>query len=265
MDRISVLGRLVAGVGAVLGFVPVESLVLVLMRGGAVISVMRGDLADPGWKGHAENIADMVARSGSDGVMAVVVSEQGAMRPVRTAQFGALVGVVSAALGRRGSQVLDAVVVDRIEAGGRWRCLDDGEVSGVLDDPASSVFAVAAVVDGRRMYGSREELAAVVDIDAERVAALEPLLADAGGLTESVAVSVGQVVAAAQRMAAGSALRDGELAAVGAVLTDVRVRDALFGLAGCEDAAAAEALWALLARVLPVPFRSVSRRWRCWR
>ncbi|WP_459970691.1 DUF4192 domain-containing protein [Mycobacterium sp. MUNTM1] len=250
------MGRLVAGVVAVLGFVPVESLVLVLMRGGAVTSVMRGDLADPGWAVHAEHVADLVLRSGSDGVIAVVVSEQGAMCSVRVAEFESLVGVVSAALRQRGSRVLDAVVVDRIEAGGCWRRLDDVLVSGVLDeDPASSVFAVAAVVEGRRMYGSREELVAFVDSDSERVAALAPLVSGAGGAGEPVEVSVRRVVAAARRMAAGTAPDDGELAAVGATLTDVRIRDALLGLAVGEDAAAAEALWALLARVLPDPFR----------
>lgn len=255
VDRISVMGRLVAGVVAVLGFVPVESLVLVLMRGGAVTSVMRGDLADPGWAVHAEHVADLVLRSGSDGVIAVVVSEQGAMCSVRVAEFESLVGVVSAALRQRGSRVLDAVVVDRIEAGGCWRRLDDVLVSGVLEDPASSVFAVAAVVEGRRMYGSREELVAFVDSDSERVAALAPLVSGAGGAGEPVEVSVRRVVAAARRMAAGTEPDDGELAAVGATLTDVRIRDALLGLAVGEDAAAAEALWALLTRVLPDPFR----------
>lgn len=254
VDRISVMGRLVAGVVAVLGFVPVESLVLVLMRGGAVTSVMRGDLADPGWAVHAEHVADLVLRSGSDGVISVVVSEQGAMCSVRVAEFESLVGVVSAALRQRGSRVLPAVVVDRIEAGGYWRRLDDVLVSGVLEDPASSVFAVAAVVEGRRMYGSREELVAFVDSDSERVAALAPLVSGAGGAGEPE-VSVRRVVAAARRMAAGTAPDDGELAAVGARLTDVRIRDALLGLAVGEDAAAAEALWALLARVLPDPFR----------
>lgn len=255
VDRISVMGGLVADVVAVLGFVPVESLVLVLLRGGEVTSVMRGDLADPGWEDHAERVADLVARSGSDGVTAVVVSEQGAMCPVRAAEFETLVGVVSAALRQRGSRVLDAVVVDRIEAGGRWHCLKDRQVSGVLEDPASSVLAVAAVVEGRRMYGSREELAAFVNSDPARVAALAALLSDAGAAVEPVEVSVRRVVAAARRMAAGAAPGDAELAAVGAVLTDVRIRDALLGLAVGEDAAAAEALWALLARVLPNPFR----------
>lgn len=105
------------------------------------------------------------------------------------------------------------------------------------------------------MYGSREELAAFVDSDPERAAVLASLLSDAGGAAEPVEVSVRRVAVAARRMAAGSAPGDGELAAVGAVLTDVRIRDGLLGLAVGEDAAAAEALWVLLVRVLPDPFR----------
>ena len=82
----------------------------------------------------------------------------------------ALVGDVSAALKRRGGQLFDAVMVDGVEAGGRWSCIDNCGVAGVLDDPATSVMAAAAVVDGRRMFGTRDELKASVAVDADRVA-----------------------------------------------------------------------------------------------
>ena len=84
---------------------------------------------------------------------------------------------------------------------------------------------------------------------------MAPLLTDAGGRVMSVMSAVSRVEAAARRMAAGSTLSDGELAAHGGVLTDVRVRDVLLGLMAGPDAAAAEALWTLLARVLPEPYR----------
>jgi hypothetical protein len=125
----------------------------------------------------------------------------------------------------------------------------------VLNDPAASVMAAAAVVAGRRMYKDRGELKASVAVDFERAAALAPLLDGGGGVVDCVAVSVREAVAAVRRMAAGVVLSDAELAGVGAALADVRVRDLLFTMADSDAAAAAEALWALLARILPSPLR----------
>jgi Domain of unknown function (DUF4192) len=50
-------------------------------------------------------------------------------------------------------------------------------------------------------------------------------------------------------------LCDAELAALGCALTDVAVRDTLYALAVSETAGEAEALWALLSRALPQPWR----------
>ena len=57
-------------------------------------------------------------------------------------------------------------------------------------------------------------------------------------------------------MAAGAALSDTELAGVGASLADRAVRDVLFTAAASDVAAEAEALWTVLARVLPRPWRA---------
>ncbi len=253
MHKVRELGDVVRNIAAMLGFAPVESLVLVLVSAGALHSVMRLDLRDAMGSGAAVQLADLVARQNADGVVAVVVSEEGATCPSCGEQLRALVDDVASELGRRGDQLLDAVMVDRITAGGRWSCIDRCGVSGVLDDPASSVMAAAAVVGGRRMYGSRAELAATVAVDAERVAALAPLLG-AGGAVESVAGSVRAAVDAMRRMAGGAVLSDVELAGVATSLVDKRVRDALFNVG--DETAAAESLWMLLARVLPTPFRA---------
>lgn len=53
-----------------------------------------------------------------------------------------------------------------------------------------------------------------------------------------------------------SVLTDAELAEIATSLVDKRVRDALCNVGDSEDTAAAEALWTLLARVLPSPFRA---------
>lgn len=255
MDKVRVLGNVVRNIVAMLGFVPVESLVLVLVRGGALDSVMRLDLCDAVGEGAQVQLAELVRRQNADGVVAVVVSEEGATCPSCGEQLRSLVGDVASELERRGDQLFEAVMVDRIAAGGRWSCLDGSGVGGVLDDPASSVMAAAAVVDGRRMYGTRAELAGSVAVDAQQVAAVAPLLG-AGGAVECVAVSVRAAVDAMRRMAGGVVLTDVELAEVARSLVDKRVRDALFNVGDSQDTAAAEALWTLLARVVPNPFRA---------
>jgi hypothetical protein len=50
-------------------------------------------------------------------------------------------------------------------------------------------------------------------------------------------------------------LPDPELAELGCALNDVQVRDTLYALAVSETAGQAEALWALLARTMPPPWR----------
>ncbi|AGB27361.1 hypothetical protein Mycsm_07267 (plasmid) [Mycobacterium sp. JS623] len=256
MHAIKALGSVIANLVAILGFQPFESLVLVTVTGDALGCVLRLDLTDAALPEAPERLADTTARSGAEGVAAVFVSAEGASCAMCAGEYRDMVGELAAALNRRGVQMLDAVVVDRIEVGGRWTCLDECGNGGVLDDPAASVAAAAAVVAGHRLYGSREELKASVAVDRARVAELAPLLVGAGGPVEDVAVAVREVVTAVRRVGEGVVLSDVELARIGAALVDLRVRDAAMTLVHCEDEAApAEQLWSELARVLPPPFR----------
>lgn len=256
MHAIKALGTVIENLLGVLGFQPVESLVVVGLRGGTVGCVVRLDLGDAALPDSAERLADLAVRGGADGVVAVFVSAEGAGCAMCAHEFADQAHGLGAALERRGAQLLAAAVVDRIEAGGCWRCVDDCGVSGLLDDPRTSVGAAAAVVAGRRLYGTREELEASVAVDVGRSAALAVLLAGAGGLVDDVAVAVRAAVTAVRRVGEGAVLSDAELARVGAMLVDLRVRDALFTLVDCDEAAAAEMLWTQLAQVLPQPFRS---------
>lgn len=257
MHAIKALGTVISSLVGVLGFRPVESLVLAAMQGGEMGCVMRLDLTDAALPDAPQRLADLSVRGGAEGVVAVFVSADSAACSMCSEELRDLARKLSAALEHRGVLLLDAVVVDRIEAGGRWHCVDNCGVSGILDgDPVTSAMAVAAVVAGRRMYGSREELKATVAVDAARAAALAPMLAGRGGPVDDVAVAVRAAVAAVRRVGDGAALSDDELADVGATLVDVRVRDALFTLVDSDEAAAAEMLWSQLARVLPQPFRS---------
>jgi Domain of unknown function (DUF4192) len=124
---------------------------------------------------------------------------------------------------------------------------------------------VAAVVDGRRLYGTRADLQRVIAIEdpkrAEGLARLIGELADtrcaerAADPTGSARRGVRAAIAAASRVAEGDQLSDSELAEVGLALADITVRDALYALAVGRDADRAESLWTLLARRLPPPWR----------
>jgi hypothetical protein len=256
MHAFKALGELISNLLALFGFRPVDSLVLVGTVGSEVCCGIRIDLGDAAHGDELAQLADLVARGGADAVVAVFVSAERADCVLSVQQFGQQARALAAAMQRRGLELVGAVVVDRIEAGGRWRCVDDCGRTGVLVDPASRAAVMEAVVAGRRIYGSREELSAMVAPDVERAATLAPLLAGAPDRVEDVAVAVRAAVAMVRRVGLGAVLSDVELGVIGAMLVDVRVRDALMTLVDCQEAAAAEQLWLQLARVLPHPFRS---------
>lgn len=256
MHAIKALGAVISNLLGVLGFRPAESLVVVAVQDGEAGCVMRLDLSDAASPDAPDRLADLVVGGGAQGAVAVFVSAENASCAMCAVEFGEQARKLSAALERRGAQLLDAVVVDRIEAGGRWRCVDNCGKGGIVDDPATSAAAAAAVVAGHRMYGSREELKATVAVDVARAAVLAPMLAGAGGPVEDVATAVRAAVALVRRVGEGTVLSDAELAAVGAMLVDLRVRDALMTLVDCDEAGAADQLWSQLVRVLPQPFRS---------
>lgn len=258
MHAIEDPGQLLEAVGPVLGFPPVESLVIVALRRGVIGCVMRLDLREAVMGGDAfERLAELTERSDADGAVAVIVSKDSAACPVCGDEFRDLARDLAEALGQHGARLLDVLVVDRLAAEGRWHCVDQCGVGGVLRDPALSPLAAAAVVAGRRLYKDRDELKASVAVDAERAAAVAPLLSrDGTGGVESVAGAVRLAVVAVNRLAEGKGVSDADLASVGATLADVRVRDCLFTTSDSDVASSAEALWLLLARVLPAPLRA---------
>jgi hypothetical protein len=130
----------------------------------------------------------------------------------------------------------------------------------------ASPLAAAAVLDGRRLYPRRSDLQAVVAVDdpahgAELAVAIErhavtrraALRADAMGCTRR---DVQAAMAAAARVSRGEPLCDAEVAELACALGDVQVRDTLYALAVGESAAEAEALWGVLSRTLPQPWRA---------
>ena len=153
-----------------------------------------------------------------------------------------------------------AHVVDRVAAGGRWHCADGCGTRGTVDDPSASPLAVAAVLDGRRLYARRAEL------QAGRSKSIDPAAQRRAGRCRSATASRmparrPDADARARRRSGHRRGRRGWPTARNSAttswrgwrcaLTDPRVRDTLYALAVGENAGQAESLWALLSRTLP--------------
>nr|WP_090274788.1 DUF4192 domain-containing protein [Mycolicibacterium komanii]CRL67731.1 hypothetical protein CPGR_00757 [Mycolicibacterium komanii] len=255
LDRPAVL---IAALPAVLGFVPEKSLVLVTVDRGALGCVMRVDLSDE-LPESVEHIAEVAASARPDAAIAVVVDEDGAGCRLCNDEYRELAAMLASALADRGIELLAAHVVDRVAAGGRWHCADGCGASGTVDDPAASPLAMAAVLDGRRLYTRRAELQNVIAVtDPAHADALADRVEDACAARSDAdpCRDIEAVMAAATRVAEGAELSDETLVRIAAALTDLQVRDTLYALAVGERAPQAETLWAELSRRLPEQWRA---------
>ena len=150
--------------------------------------------------------------------------------------------------------------------GGRWHCVDGCGSSGVVDDPSASPLAVAAVLDGRRLYPRRADLQAVIAVDdparsAELAAAVERQAATRKAAHRADPRRAAAAATCRTRWPpprgspAGNRCRTPSWRELGCALTDAQVRDMLYALAVGENAGEVESLWAVLARTLPQPWR----------
>ena len=258
-------GALIAAIPAVLGFTPEHSLVLVSVDAGQLGAVLRVDLS-PGLADGLYDLVDVMDAEAPDAVIAVIVDDLGAACPMCNDEHRALCEVLTEALSDRGIEVMAAHVVDHIGAGGQWHCVDGCGARGRVDDPKASPMAVAAVLDGRRLYATRADLQAVIaaeDTAGTGALAVGPirtrLAADAVRRTEDpdgcARRDVQAALTAAERVTAGAPLAEADIAALACALSDARVRDTMYAVAVGESAGAAESLWAALARRLPAPWR----------
>lgn len=252
-------GALIAALPAVLGFVPAQSLVLVTVADGETGAVLRSDLSDAGET--LSQLADLASHSGAESVLAVIVDDKGAGCPMCADEHRWLADSLAAELADRGIELIATNVVAEVAAGARWHCVDGCGNSGLVEDPTSSPSAVAAVLDGRRLYRRREDLVQVVaTADPARTAALEVLIAAAdappGQRSDAqVRADIEHALGCAERHGRGQSPSDEQLTRLALALTDARVRDTLYALAVGDRAAEAEALWAALARCLPARWR----------
>jgi hypothetical protein len=257
-------GALIAAVPAVLGFVPAKSLVLVNIENGAMGAVMRVDLSVE-LIDTLQQIAEVAAVARPDAAIAVIVDADGAPCPECREAHRQFADVLAKTLAAEGISLRAVHIVDKIALGGRWHCGDGCGAWGTVDDPFASPLAVAAVLDGRRLYACRADLEKVIAMaDVSRIERLADLTRrqletydptrcdDPDGCTRR---DVEYAITIAAENADGRVLSDEVLARLAGALTDIRTRDVLFALAVGERAAEAEELWATLSRTLPDPWR----------
>jgi hypothetical protein len=253
-------GALIAALPAVLGFVPEKSLVLVTVDRGELGAVMRVDLS-PRLADTVDRIAEVAAAAKPDAAIAVIVDADGALCPMCAEDFRELSQALTDVLALQEITLLAVHVVDRIAAGRRWHCADMCGARGTVDDPSSSPLAMAAVLDGRRLYARREDLQQVIEVkDNPRVQRLarrirKRLKARADDGDGWARRDIEAAIDAAGRVGNGADLSDAEVAELACGLTDLEVRDTLYALAVGEKAAEAETLWAMLSRILPKQWR----------
>lgn len=225
---------------------------------------MRVDLSEE-LVDRVEHLAEVAAAAAPEAVIAVIVDADGAYCPSCNEEYRQLAAALAEALSQHHIELWATHVVDHVARGGRWHCAEGCGSSGLVDDPAASPLAAAAVLEGRRLYPRRADLQAVIaPDDPARTAALADAVRQqaarrrAAHRAHPVRCTRGDVetaMAAAGRVAGGESLSDTEMAALGCALTDAQVRDILYALAVGESAGEVESLWALLARTLPPPWR----------
>lgn len=259
-------GALLASLPALLGFHPERSLLLLCLEGeraATVGLVARVDLPNPGDRAGCDAVVQQLsvlcARRGVPAAVAVVVENSAAPESRRR-----LVSALRSACEEVGTDLISSHHVCRTAPGVVWSSYGSTR-TGLLPDPRSSPVAAEHVLRGRVIHGSRAEVAALLTPDGSaRTAEVGlALAAELARVAEGRSTDpAGTAVHLFERVLAAVARADErpdelleavEVAALGAALCDLTVRDMCFALAAGEYAAAAERLWMVLARALPAP------------
>ncbi|MBV7701700.1 DUF4192 domain-containing protein [Nocardia nova] len=267
--RMSAPGEFIAAVPALLGFYPVDSLVVALLERRpfadevCIKVVARHDLriSDKQLAGVVTQLADVAANENASAVLVLIVDSTAQPASAPPSRHTHTVEILDRALTSRGVVLASAWATRVIEAGAPWWSLLDATESGVVPDPDASALAATFVAAGHPIRRSRAELTRLIEPDqamADRVRAL--LAADAGtrtqGAPSEITDTVATVVAHVDALAAGSGLTPADMAGLAVALRTAAVRHCMLGLAGTARVDAAERLWALLTRSLPDPERA---------
>lgn len=263
-------GEILASVPSLLGFHPVDSLVVLGLcgpRSSTVGIVLRTDLPPPGYTRQvAEQLRLPLAQHHAVGVTLVVVGGN-ARSPDDDLPHRELLARCESVLVDSGMPVIHQLWTPDTAGGRRWYCYDDADCTGVLSDPGESDLASVAAEAGYVTYDRREDIEATLtpepdDVLARRSASLESVSADAEPESDVPGPTPGLTrfgtVRSAMEAAAASppTLTDDDVVRLAEALADHRIRDVCLDFDDLPDVVAAERLWAALARATPAPERA---------
>lgn len=238
---------LLAVVRVVLGFEPADSIVM-LTLGGRHPCHARVDLPDVA--GDLPEVVEVLLRPalghGAAAVVFVVYTDDGR-------QAGRAARLLRKRFEGAGIRCLETLRADA----GRWHPLlppaggrpvggpDRRQPGGVAYDVSTHPFVVAAVLDGRVLHGSRDELAATLAPRADEVAAVEAALPQPATAGPWVARTV------ARHASDGSVPSVAESARLLVAISDPEVRDAAWAGIRRAEARRHVELWSALVRRCP--------------
>ncbi|HEX5114020.1 MAG TPA: DUF4192 domain-containing protein [Pseudonocardiaceae bacterium] len=256
---------LIASIPALLGFHPVDSLVILGQRGlraKELLLVLRSDLPPPH---HARELVNSLllplVQHGAAGVTMVVVGGQG-RSPDDDLPHRELMARCEAALAEDGIAVVHQFWTPDTRAGVRWHCYDEADCTGVLPEPDGTELAAVAAELGLSVYRSREDVVALLepappDILVRRTASLSGRNETAELTGDPPDEGLATVRAAIEAAAtAPPDLTDDDVVRLVTALSDHRVRDHFLDYDTLPDVVAAERLWTALTRATPPPERA---------
>lgn len=266
-------GDFVAAVPTLLGFHPVDSIVvLTVVDDGPrcrIGQLMRSDLPGPGEElPLARHLSQASAQNGGRRVFILVAG--GGSDPLPRSSF---VELVRAAFEEEGIVVERVVWAQSAKVGEKWWCYDDPGRSGEVPDPDSAPVAAALAVAGLVKYPTREALAATLAPDPPDAIRRRAVLIDAqleveSGkcVPEAFSRDWALVEAALDDFApstvdpSGRELEplwdDERIAALAFALCHSDVRSECLKIALSDRAPAAVRLWTRLTRSTPAPERA---------
>lgn len=258
-------GELIASIPTLLGFHPVDSLVVLGQRGPRATElrlVLRSDLPPPHqFQDLVDQLVLPLVQHGATGVTMVVVGGEG-RSPNDTLPQQELMAHCDAAFTADRMPVVHQLWTPDTRAGSRWHCYDDADCTGLLPEPDHTELAVAAAELGLTVYRSRDDVAAVLDPDPPDVLARRSdLLTRASETTEPgsdpPADGLATVLSAIEAAGTGPPdLADEDVIRLIRALSDHAVRDVCLDFDNLPDVLAAERLWIALARATPPPERA---------
>ena len=260
-------GDLLAAIPHVLGFHPVDSLVLVGLHGSHRIRlglVLRVDLPPPiGYTQLARQLVQPLADQHAAGAALVIIGAHDYASGDELPHRGVVAACESEFL-EAGVPIVQQLWTSDTVGGAQWRCYQNADCTGIVPDPGSTVLAAASTAAGMVTYDRREDLTAgLAPVDDDLLARRADLLAAASqdtepGGDEAVSRERLRLVDKAVDQAVEGTLpeTDEEYVALAVALGDHQVRDACLAPADEVRSAAAERLWTALVRGTPAPERA---------